>query len=393
MFSRRTIFDFAFFAGAFLIIESLVAYPWWDLPNIGEVNGFPISVIQVTLLLVGIISMSGSVIFVNLLLKGIQAGKRLLPSTRLFADFSFIIGAFFGLTAVWYYGPTCIMICGFNFFEYLTSLLLAIFSPVLIGTSIFLWRRVQVKNRSYHKVGWEIFSTISISILLFACFILPGDTFWIFWSNPLIISIGIISAFGLIFGLRSISLQERKIAADGLVVDPLKNYSTSSLRLLLVLISIAAILAAGGLSILIGSNTNNCGGGFGIYGCNVQTITLSSVILNNGTTASYSSVATSSLVFALNNPHAETTISSLTLTGYGFSQITSWSTTTNGKNLINFQSPYSKDSGNAVNSSSISTFTLFPFANQTENIVRAQVYNYVIGFSNGQMISGSLIAQ
>ncbi|MGI0080304.1 MAG: hypothetical protein ACRECH_11835 [Nitrososphaerales archaeon] len=167
-----------------------------------------------------------------------------------------------------------------------------------------------------------------------------------------------------------------------------------SLKIFLFAISIAALLAASGLSLLTGSNPTNCGGGFGLYSCNVRTITLSSAALYGGRTASTSFPATSSISIVLNNPGAARTIASLTLTEYGLSPIASWSSTSNGKNMIDFQSPYSKNYGTAISASSVTTFILYPLTNDSvESIIPNQICDYLVSFANAQLTSGSLVAQ
>ena len=129
--------------------------------------------------------------------------------------------------------------------------------------------------------------------------------------------------------------------------------------------------------------------------CNVKTVTALSLTLYGGTSDSTSSYATSLLAFALSNPASATTITSFTLTSFELlSPITQWSSTEDGKNLINFNAPYFKGYANALNASSVNTFLFYPFTQHSvENITEGETFNYVINFANGQSFSGSLISQ
>ena len=72
---------------------------------------------------------------------------------------------------------------------------------------------------------------------------------------------------------------------------------------------IATIILIAGtlvLALVVGAYT------FGLFGSNVKTVTLSSATLYGGVSATAAVAATSSLVFALNNPGSATYITGLT---------------------------------------------------------------------------------
>jgi hypothetical protein len=318
--------------------------------------------------------------------------KSLFPSRRLFTDFCFIVGLFSGVSGLFYYLNTLCFLCYFpsNWITFFPTFL----SPILIGTSILLWKHAGRASKGlHHKLGWEIFSTVAIAIFLINFFILSGwGDMLPFQINPSSLTIGVVCGIALIGGVHSITRQEKELARRGFEAEVLKSYPPS-FGTFLVVISIATLFAASGMFLLTGSNAGGCGNGFSLSS-NVCAVTLTSATLYTGVTDSPSSSATSNFTFVLNNPLASTTIISLALTGYGLSQISSWSSTPNGKNPIDFQSSYSGHGANAVNATSNMSFTFYPFTNSSvERINASQIYNYVIFFANGQSISGSLIAQ
>ena len=133
---------------------------------------------------------------------------------------------------------------------------------------------------------------------------------------------------------------------------------------------------------------------FGLFGSNVATVTVSSATLYGGVSATTSSAATSSIVFALNNPGSATYITQLTLSGAGVTTISSWdnsSLASTGTNLIVFTS--SHPGNNAMPAGQVTSFTYYPDSVTPQAITTGQVFNYVINFANGQSVSGSLIAQ
>ncbi|MGA2877126.1 MAG: hypothetical protein ABSE82_16545 [Nitrososphaerales archaeon] len=48
--------------------------------------------------------------------------------------------------------------------------------------------------------------------------------------------------------------------------------------------------------------------------------------------------------------------------------------------------------GNGLTGGTVTSYTFYPFGT-AQSITTGQVYNYVVSFSNGQSVSGSLIAQ
>jgi len=127
---------------------------------------------------------------------------------------------------------------------------------------------------------------------------------------------------------------------------------------------------------------------------NTPTITLASATLYGGLTASASNPANSSLVIAINNPDADTYISSLYLASYlghsNITSITSWQNTRNSNNQIDFSV---RSFANALPSHRVTTFTVYPRTAIPINITIGETCNYVIYFANGQTFSGALIAQ
>ena len=159
---------------------------------------------------------------------------------------------------------------------------------------------------------------------------------------------------------------------------------------------IATIILIAGtlvLALVVGAYT------FGLFGSNVKTVTLSSATLYGGLSATgatgtpASQAATSSLVFALNNPGSATYITSLTLTGAGIASINNWDNTTLATVATNTIVFATSAPNNAMNAGQVSSYTYYPSAPTPEGITTGQVFNYVINFANGQSVSGSLIAQ
>ena len=137
-----------------------------------------------------------------------------------------------------------------------------------------------------------------------------------------------------------------------------------------------------------------------LFGCftpfSVKTVTVSSTTLYIGVTASATTIATSNFTFSLNNPGADTTIISISIVAQNASTpaITVWDATpVAGLSHVDFQENYTKGATNAFVGNQVSSFTLYPWTNSSERIMVGQIYNYVIAFSNGQDVSGSLIPQ
>jgi len=159
---------------------------------------------------------------------------------------------------------------------------------------------------------------------------------------------------------------------------------------------IATIILIAGtlvLALVVGAYT------FGLFGSNVKTVTLSSATLYGGVSATTTAAATSSLVFALNNPGSATYVTTLTLSGAGIATINSWDNSTAAQvagNTIPFGAGHTNPpctDCNVMNAGTVSSFTYYPEAAAAEAITTGQVFNYVINFANGQSVSGSLIAQ
>jgi flagellin-like protein len=161
---------------------------------------------------------------------------------------------------------------------------------------------------------------------------------------------------------------------------------------------IATIILIAGtlvLALVVGAYT------FGLFGSNVKTVTLSSATLYGGTepaTVGVPAQGASYLVFALNNPGSTSSISGLTLTGSGITSVSTWGLT-NGTaasfTIATSANPVGVGAGlwaNGLTGGTVTSYTFYPFGT-AQSITTGQVYNYVVSFSNGQSVSGSLIAQ
>lgn len=159
-------------------------------------------------------------------------------------------------------------------------------------------------------------------------------------------------------------------------------------------VNICASSLCAGSSTTAVQSTNSLNG---LYGSNVQTVTLSSASLYAGVTESASTSATSSITLSLNNPGSATTITSLTLTGAwgGAVSIAQWSTSSSASAspTLNFGSSYQDGGPNSLLPGSVTSFTFYPWDTASQAITTGQTYNYVVNFANGQSVSGSLIAQ
>ncbi|MGA2876577.1 MAG: archaellin/type IV pilin N-terminal domain-containing protein [Nitrososphaerales archaeon] len=164
---------------------------------------------------------------------------------------------------------------------------------------------------------------------------------------------------------------------------------------------IATIILIAGtlvLALVVGAYT------FGLFGSNVKTVTLSSATLYGGTegtepaTVGVPAQGASYLVFALNNPGSTSSISGLTLTGSGITSVNTWGLI-NGTaatfTIATSANPQGVGTGlwaNGLTGGTVTSYTFYPFGT-AQSITTGQVYNYVVSFSNGQSVSGSLIAQ
>jgi hypothetical protein len=201
MFSKRAILDFLFFSGIFLTAQGILSssggllvslFPslpfWFGMHYVGytflghEISNSTIWGFQLDVLITGIVLALASTICMALFRKKksvvLDVGgrrSRMLPSRRLFADFSFIMGIFLGVTAlslqntwVFYNGtPTFLDDTALGLFLVSASL-------ILLGTSIYLWHRERkiAKGSLGHRLVWEIFTSTAISVLLVFVFIL-----------------------------------------------------------------------------------------------------------------------------------------------------------------------------------------------------------------------------
>jgi hypothetical protein len=335
MFSKRSPLDFMFVAGAFLLIESLVSFQWYDFfffGSIGFENNVPVTLIQNVILFSGIILMSASIALNSLKIFGRERAQ--LPSRRLFADFAVVEGLYLGVVGLFYFG-NCSIYCGFPDGALTLSTLLS--SPILISSGVYLWRREKkLDGRPKHSLGWEIFSTITISLFLIDIFVLydnmPGLPLFAILPNILVSGVFASCVFA---GLYALHIEEKEpLTRPPAMSELIGNFSMRRVKLFLLMMITTVIVASSAISLYASSqSTSFCRGAFGIYGCNVQTTTLSYATLYSGTTANSSSSATSYLVFELNNPGSSTTITSLTLSGGSLqSVISSWSSSSDAPN-------------------------------------------------------------
>jgi FlaG/FlaF family flagellin (archaellin) len=130
---------------------------------------------------------------------------------------------------------------------------------------------------------------------------------------------------------------------------------------------------------------------FGFLGSGADTVTLSSGTLASGVTSDNTTISsTSSLVFYLKNPGRALNVTGLTLSGSALtSSISAWSIT-----------PYSQQGNsfltaghNSLPGGRTTSFTIYPVQVPSTAILFGETYTYYIVLSNGQSISGELIAQ
>ena len=155
----------------------------------------------------------------------------------------------------------------------------------------------------------------------------------------------------------------------------------------IILIAVTLVLA-----LVVGAYT------FGLFGSNVKTITLTSGNLFAGSLATISNntadCPTSSqsyITMALNNPGAQTNITSFTLTG---SSLTGQVAAYYAYPKTGFCTLVETNTAPGLSGGSVTPVTLY-FAESSGNaiVTSGQTYNYVINFKNGQSVSGTFIAQ
>ena len=172
----------------------------------------------------------------------------------------------------------------------------------------------------------------------------------------------------------------------------LKNHKKAITPVIATIILIAVTLV---LALVVGAYA------FGLFGSNVKTVTLTSGNLFAGYLNPVSSVTAGSgcesaqgesyISMALNNPGAQTTVSSFTLTGSSISGVT---VTVSYDSAVGVSCTGVSALAPTLAAGKVSPLTLYFFASGTNGgIVSGQTYNYVINLGNGQSVSGSLIAQ
>jgi hypothetical protein len=150
----------------------------------------------------------------------------------------------------------------------------------------------------------------------------------------------------------------------------------------MVMISVTLVLA-----LVVGAYT------YGIFGSNYAaiTFTLTSASLFGGlTTDNVSGFATSYFQMFLRNPGPTSSVNSIVLTGAALGgQISSWSIAPDPQpdnSLLVAEH-------NVLAGGSVAELTLYPVHNPMVVIRTGQIYEYIILFSTGQTISGSIVAQ
>jgi hypothetical protein len=132
---------------------------------------------------------------------------------------------------------------------------------------------------------------------------------------------------------------------------------------------------------------------YGIFGSNYAAIsfTLTSAALFGGlTTDNVSGTATSYFQVFLRNPGPASIVTSIIMTGATLNgQISSWSLTPNAQPDNSFLA----GGHNSLLGGNVIQLTLYPVHSPIVVIATGELYEYVISFSTGQSISGSIIAQ
>jgi len=116
-------------------------------------------------------------------------------------------------------------------------------------------------------------------------------------------------------------------------------------------------------------------------------IELVSVVLYSGVTSSAPVGGNSSFEFTIDNPNSAKAIIGLILSGNGLSQINDWD-----DNGLSNSSPGTLSPNVAPQGTSIQ-FIFWPWSNPSQSINSGQTYNYSISFSDGEVLSGSVVAQ
>src|SRR5579872_4137611 len=139
------------------------------------------------------------------------------------------------------------------------------------------------------------------------------------------------------------------------------------------------------LSLIVGAYT------YGLMRPNVERVFLTSALLFAGVSTDNSSVrATSDLVLGLRNSGLATNITSIALSGASLSStITEWAVTPTQQSGNSFR----VSGNNKIPGGQSAYFTYYPVGSSSVTIPMGQTFQYEIDFSNGQSISGSLLAQ
>jgi flagellin-like protein len=150
-----------------------------------------------------------------------------------------------------------------------------------------------------------------------------------------------------------------------------------------VIATIILIAATIVLALVVGSYT------YGLFGANVKQMNFPSIYLYAGSAASASTIIAcngASMAMTVTNPGTNTSLSSLSISGAsGLIQESTY--------LITGATSCTAQAVSSWTVSGGSTGTIIAVYFGTTGLASGATYNYVVGFANGQSISGELIAQ
>ena len=139
------------------------------------------------------------------------------------------------------------------------------------------------------------------------------------------------------------------------------------------------------LSLIFGAYSSS------LFRPNANRIQLSAIMLNDGSSSdNASSIATASLTLSIKNPDLATSVNSLMLSSPALQiPITSWVLT---------EGPESNNSlfvagHNVVGPGTTTNLLMYPVQAPVVSVIVGSTYDYLIQFSNGQSISGAIVAQ
>lgn len=127
----------------------------------------------------------------------------------------------------------------------------------------------------------------------------------------------------------------------------------------------------------------------------MKTVTLSRAVFYSGIAANSSSGATATLLTSFQNPGLVTYVSAVEITDAHNSalKIVTWdnsSLPSSPSNEIDFAL---RTGDNRIASATARSFTFYPMLSSTMQIKKGTDYEYVVTFSNGQSVAGTVIAE